>query len=263
MDEKEFIDLIHREVDRLNTPEESHRLKECLKTDAEAQKCYDQFIAMSNMLGEVEEVTPPPDMKRNIMCAVSASVHRPTKRSHSLKIFLNSLRARFNYRYVYAFSFGLIAGFVLFSLYVNTLNTGGSFDLSDLYGTLIFNSQSELLYESGHIHIDVDDVQGTIGVKYYESIVIAELILESREPIEVILECNEDDMHMNGFFQSTHASSNVVMNDTHLRMTHLGENTYVVTFRDMTRMITSLDVRIVSSGTVIFSKAILPEKSDN
>lgn len=261
MDEKQYIDLMHREIDGLNAPEESKKLKEYLEKNSEAQELFNQFVSISNKLGEVEEITPPPDLKPNIMHAISGSAYQPKKQGNALKSLLNSLRLRFNYRYAYAFSFGLIAGIILYSMYVKTLNTGVSSDISDLYGTLIFNTQPEALHKGDDIHIDLEEVQGTIGVKYYKNTIIAEIILESRNRIEVNIQYDENDLYMSGFFQSRNASSLVKMNDTHLRMTHLGENTYVVAFTNRAKTVTSLNVQILSSGTEIYSKAISTEIS--
>ena len=256
-----YMDLMNREIDRMNTPEESGTLKEYLATNRKAQHLFDELMAMTNLLSTVKEMEPSPDLKTDIMSAIRSSQQATKKEEQYLKSLLRRLHFLFNYRYAYAFSFGLIVGLILYSLFVHMSNKGTSIDVMNLYGTLLPNDSSERFEEGDHLDIQLREVKGTVEVMYSERVVIAGIAIESRVGIEIILEFDEYDLNMSGFVQANNVRSHIDMDTTRLKVTHIGDNTYVIVFNNITDMVTPLNIQILSSGDEMYTQTISTGRS--
>src|SRR5258708_23630965 len=69
------IELIHKEIDRLNSAEESALLRDRLAADPQAQELYDDLLKLGSILKSVEAVEPPRYLKNTIINSVQ--FHRP------------------------------------------------------------------------------------------------------------------------------------------------------------------------------------------
>ena len=253
---EKYIDLMNSEIDGINTPEESEKLKEYLAADRDAQHLFDDLMSMTKMLCEVQEIEPSSDLKMNVMSTIYATHRKLIKERSYLKSLLSRLQWRIHYRYAYAFSFGLILGILLYSLFFHIGSKGTSIDISKLYGTISLHNDLESFEKGDHIDIQLKETRGTVDILCSGKTVIAEIALETQIEIEMILTFDETDLNISGFIQSNNLSKNVKVIENHVRLTHVGKNTYIIAFRDRTRTGTPLDIQIVSSGNVLFQKTL-------
>ena len=67
MIDTKYIEHINKEIDGLNTPEESIALREYLSDNPEAQKLFDELMEISRMLESVPPIEPSQNLKKYIL----------------------------------------------------------------------------------------------------------------------------------------------------------------------------------------------------
>ena len=72
MTDPRLIEAIHGEIDGVNTAEESRRLRQRLISDAPGRALLEQLRGLEQMLGSIEEVDPPPELRRAIRSGLAS-----------------------------------------------------------------------------------------------------------------------------------------------------------------------------------------------
>lgn len=138
------LDLIQRELDDENEPEERARLHELLERSEEARKTYDELRMVASELDALPLADPPQHLWANVMDALPDA--RPAKTSR-LAAFVDDLRAALSARpalaFTYAFTIGLLVGIGLF-----TLLGDGRPDADDAFAILASDTAAGEAYES-------------------------------------------------------------------------------------------------------------------
>ena len=111
IDEK-YIELMNKEIDGLNTPQESAELKSYLKDEPEAQKQFNNLLDVSKSLEQLEEIEPSPELKKSIINSINWKKYSTKEKKR--RSFLGFTQLKFNVKYAYVFTCGLILGIIGF-----------------------------------------------------------------------------------------------------------------------------------------------------
>jgi hypothetical protein len=262
MANERYMNLIQQEVDGTNTSSERRRLREHLGENPEAKAIYDDLLRVTNMLNKVEKVDPPPNLKKTVLNSIQTDKYVTKKNgSRILGSIANLLPARrFDLRYAYIFGVGLLAGIVVYALFIER-NT--SPDLSRLYGTMGATNASLALETAGQLSINLAKVQGTITTRFAPGVVMAELQLKSEQPVEAVLEFDKSDISFSAIGRQNNSTDNLEIGENYLCLTNLGEGKYTILFDDRTEQISMINCKISSSGTPIFQESISTGKKGN
>ena len=124
MTKQKLIELIHQEIDGVNSPEESRLVAKHIAEDPETKRLFDELQSLSKTLSSVDELDAPPTLKPAIARSLEHSYSSASTRPRKLRILeaLESLAP--GWRLSYAFSGGVLAGIVLFLLGGNLLELG-------------------------------------------------------------------------------------------------------------------------------------------
>jgi anti-sigma factor RsiW len=119
MIDDKYTELIHREIDGANSPQESAQLKAYLAAHPEAQRFHDELASMSNLLREVQPVEPPAPLQDIVMYRLPNRYAAQPKTS-LLATLREWFEVKINFKYAYVFAGGLTMGIVMYALLLQT-----------------------------------------------------------------------------------------------------------------------------------------------
>ncbi|HEX9773280.1 MAG TPA: hypothetical protein VGA44_07425 [Steroidobacteraceae bacterium] len=183
MIEDRHIDLIHAELDGELTSEQRAELSRVLLANPEARARRDELNRLFGALAKVASVEPPPDLAPSVLQAVGLEARE-----------VPALAARAGFRraawyrptllrYAAVFVGGLLA-----SAAVLQLGSGGgaNLDVSQLVGTIGGHAGAAPEAPIDRIELDLAQVSGSASSYEVESVVVLELALSARQPVEVV-----------------------------------------------------------------------------
>ena len=248
MSNDKYIELIHRELDGLNSPRESAQLRDHLAANPEAQQFYDEMLATASLLQEVKAVEPPAHLQHVIMNRLPANRYgrsAPTRWWAELREWLE---VKFNFKYVYAFAGGLAVGVALFVLISST----PSLDSDQLTGTMMQRGQQNKLKTIKNLEINRDGVTGKIEVKQSAEIVRMELTLASTQPIELTISFDEQQLGFASLAMREGSTlGEAILIPGAAKFSHAGPKSYAVVLTKKNRTASKLEFKIARAGEVL------------
>ncbi|TLY31089.1 MAG: hypothetical protein E6K56_05650 [Ignavibacteria bacterium] len=230
MIEERYITLIHREVDGLNSAEESSDLRSYLSHDAGASDYYRDILKLSNMLGAVPLVEPPLNLKKRILNSIA--VHLPSRRQNLVSAmaaqFVQSLRIHKSYAFVFAS--GLAIGIIGFSLLDGGSPPNQRESISHISGTMTRPGPFPALmfYDQGDL--GAADVRGQVTLRGSRDLLLVELQVKGGRDVDVALDFAQDDVGFSSFSQQNPEPDNLRMEPNSVRVGNAGENQYTLIF---------------------------------
>ena len=247
----EIIELMNREIDGLNSADESARLSEYLKAHAEYALMYDELRDLSSMLGAVEDLTPRKHLAARIMRSVQeldASRHE----SRSAFEFIRSL----NLRPVMTFAAGLALGSVLI-MSLSRYAGDSSADAKHLLGAFVDRSSLDAMEIVGTTSLNGEGVDGSVTAKRSEQMILVNVSVHSLHESTLRMKYNADEMRFKGFVDVRNGSSTAATVGTEeVRCTFSGDHAYAVIF-DITGPRTSaLGLQLMNGNQVVLTQSI-------
>ncbi len=242
-------DLINRDIDGALSAQAATRLKEVLSTDSEAQNYYDEVVNLSQMLEQVEEVDPGPNLKKNILNSISVQKYQ-NEETRERTLSFNGWRFYRNYRLTLAFAIGLLIGFFTYSFFTDfPLNNN-----SDLIGTILLNGTDAKFKPADQAEITLPEIIGTVSSQYAENIVLFRVDLTTDSEIEVVVEFDGNDLRFAGFRPQKYSARQINVSSNELRLVNKGLHKYILVFEDQTPLVSQFSVKI-------FAEKLLYEKN--
>jgi anti-sigma factor RsiW len=250
-----YIELIHREIDGLNSPRESARLRDYLAANPQAQQFYVEMAATSSLLQEVRAVEPPAHLPHEIMSRLPANRYGASLPTGWWAGLRERLEVKFNFNYVYAFAGGLAVGVALFVLASQT--TMPPLDADKLSGTMLRRDRQSEFETIKSLEIDRDGVTGKIEVQQSAEAVRAELALVSTQPIALALSFDEQRLGFTSLaVLEGPALGEAILISGAAQWTHVGQKRYALVLTKKERASSKLEVKIVRAGSLLGEWAI-------
>ncbi len=242
-------DLINRDIDGVLSPKETNRLSEYLATDPEAQNYYNELVNLSQMLEQVEEVDPGPNLKKNILNSIPVQKYQNEENRERTPLF-SAWNSRPSYRLTLAFAFGLIIGFFTYSFFTDfPLNNN-----SNLIGTILLNGTDAKFKPADQAEITLPEIIGTVSSQYAENIVLFRVDLTTDSEIEVVVEFDGNDLRFAGFRPQKYSAGQINVSSNEVRLVNKGLHKYILIFEDQTPLVSQFSVKI-------FAEKLLYEKN--
>jgi len=242
-------DLINRGIDGALSANEANRLKEYLSTDPEAQNYYDELENLSQMLEQVEEVDPGPNLKKNILNSIPIQKYQNEENRERTPLF-SAWNSRLNYRLTLAFALGLIVGFFTYSFFTDLpLNNN-----SDLIGTILLNGTDAKFKPADQAEITLPEIIGTVSSQYAENVVLFRVDLTTDSEIEVVVKFDGNDLRFAGFRPQKYSARQINVSSNELRLVNNRLHQYILVFEDQTPLVSQFSVKI-------FAEKLLYEKN--
>lgn len=248
MREKEFIRLVNQEIDGVNSEKDRARLKKYLVQHPEAQEYQKDLAALARTLQRAEKVVPPRYLKQRILNAtnlVKPTEEEPRKTAPFLRQLLPNAQPL---KYAYTFSFGLVAGILLFLAFFAQDST--PVEPNDLHGTMLYNESSRTFEVGEQINLASDAVQGTISTTYTRDIGTVEVALNSQKEAQLVLHY-ESDLAFQAFRQTGEGKHEIASVPGEIRVTCSGEGKFKFVFEKKGEATKPLQLSVTSEGEVI------------
>ncbi|MFH1501805.1 MAG: hypothetical protein ABIG03_02030 [Candidatus Eisenbacteria bacterium] len=259
-----LMELMNREVDGENSPEESAELERVLETNADARAYYDDLVELGRRFGEAGEVTPPATLRSEILSLTSRrpaaerrpAVGRPAARRRR-SLIPDDLRNLFTPRVAYAFAAGVAAGAVLLALVTGAGIGTTAVDPNALRGTLApWEPPSDI--DAGEcLEFDVPGGWGSGCISYSSGNIWAELHLDTDGETEVVF-VHDGDVRFDRFQVVEAGEHSVSVSSGRASLTHTGLGDYVIFFEDEDSSLSPLGVEVYAAGELQFEKRIQP-----
>jgi anti-sigma factor RsiW len=180
MKEEHWQELMHRELDGANSPEESAALRSHLAANEDARRQFDELGRVVRMFADAGDVNPPASMEARIIDAIAAR-HALVERERGF--FLDFLSPR--RKIAYAFATGIAVGIIVFIIVYQALNGGNQLDVRDLYGTLAERERAGAVIDAQSAAIAVPGLTGTAIVQYRDQAVIVSAAVDAETEVEI------------------------------------------------------------------------------
>ena len=247
----EINELMHREIDGLNSADESARLSEYLKAHPEYAQMYDELRDLSSMLNAVEDLTPRKHLAAKIMKSVQ---ERSASRNASPSAFefLRSLTMR----PVMTFAAGLALGCLLI-VSLSRYAGDSSADAKHLLGAFVDRNSLDEMNIVGTTPVTGVGVEGAITAKRSATMILVNVSMLSSGETTLRMKYNVNEMRFKGFVDVRNGSTTAAHVDAgELRCTFTGEHAYAVIFDITGPGSSALGLEITNGSRIVVSQPI-------
>jgi hypothetical protein len=250
---EEIDELMNRELDGENSPDESAKLREILSSDPDARHAFNQLRGFYGKLSRIPPVDPPPALFSSVMKALPQAAVRASGRGSIIRSFFAALKPQGALRFGYAFAGGLALGLFLLMVFTQ-IRTDVTMKPSDVTGAL-FVDQSALSAGST-VRFEDEAVSGEFSVRY--SPALAGLDVHIAAPGDVEIRCAYDPgkLTLQSIIPLDSPSSRIAVRSGELLLNASGDVTSSFFFYSPDGFTSPVHVVVLRSGTVIFQRSI-------
>jgi hypothetical protein len=251
MIDDKYIELMNLEIDGVISDEDRHELERYLESHPDALEHYTALRNTAVMLDGTEMIEPPAALSRDIIESIFERHSEAKGRCLSTG---GVSRRTFRWRPGFAFAAGIITGLFLFAsalLFVMNSPPGEE----NLYGTIAGLNDTAVQWTTV---IDGPGVQGSVRTRRSGETIVAELEIWSSDEILVQL-IHGDEIHFEGVLARRPGTPRISVLPGRIELAVSGECEYIIGMNDRSVHRSPIDLRITSSGEVIFEKRIVQE----
>jgi hypothetical protein len=247
-----IVELINAEIDGEISAVEKRELEAILATDGEARTFHSELARLCEAMDSAEAVTPPAFLKHTIL-EMTGSKRGKSKSSASGKRFFSAPAIRFSG----AFAAGVVLALGFLSSDMVSRNAFD--DVTGLVGTM--SDRDADLSVKNSIYISSGDVDGTVTINRSGQMLIVEFDLTSRVPIDIVAEFPDAGVWFNGFAQLESSGTSVAAEPGRVTVRSEGKRRYAVYLHDAAGRNTTIDLRFIAAGNVIYEAQLVSDES--
>lgn len=219
-------ELVNREIDGENTPEESAELRARVARLEDVRACYDGLFAVARTLDRVKSLAPPSELTREVMQRLRQAP------SHAQTVsWLETLRAAFRRRPAFRYGLTFATGLALGALFLAFAGRSASLrwqDTSALSGTILPDGRLGRLETLDRAPLAGDGVQGEATIRMGSDFLLAEIEIDARRPVDLAVDFETGGVFPLAFERSGASDTDVVLGPRQLRLRHSGQGRYVL-----------------------------------
>lgn len=255
MRKSNFRELINKEIDGLNSPQESKMLTKYLRENKDAQDLFNDLNKLSGSLQNVKKVNPPEDLKQDILNSIDTNKYAKKEK----KVYRFLYNYKLNFRYAYIFITGLVFGvFIYYSLF----NKIQQSDNSQLIGTMIINKTYEHLQPIRQIEIELQDISGKVDLKSQANIWFVEFKIETEKGIKIIMENEHEALDFLALRRLNKNRLQFQVAEKTIQLEHKGNCNYVIFLSNPTTEVPFLNLKFYSNNRLLMERNFLSQKTD-
>jgi len=254
------IELIHREIDGANTPEESAACRSLLADNAEARALDADLRQVTQVFDRMGTAEPPAHLRRAILEALPQQVPAISgwgALRDSWQSIVDGLQKRPRFALVSSLCAGVVAGFALYAVLAGTMVMDRS-NTSGLTGTIAEPRAADRWEMLRAVPIEANGVSGRVSVKAGRTAVVVELQSRAAHRLEVRLTFPEGAYGLRGFSQlRSEAEPSFSAGPGLIRVTTSGANTQTFVL-DYGGPVSPLALSLFDNGEDVFTATLLP-----
>lgn len=240
MIEEKYIELMNKEIDHLITSEERIRLHNYISVNNEAKEYYDELLLTNESLNHIPDHQPSENLKIRILNSINFNKYNvKTVKNKSLKI----LRVA-NFRFVYTFAAGLIAGIIIYSLFfVNA----GNVNPDDISGTIGINNSAKTI---GEIPLNFPGISGNIELKEKGSTIWFNIHSNSSQPADYIITYPRQ-IQFEYIKPGSSANMTILKSENYIKTSNSGSQEFTLAFTQNNTPSSPIHIQLTQSGNLI------------
>lgn len=244
MIEEKYIQLMHQEIDGMNSAGESEELRSYISANTDAQQYYDELLEVCRRLNKVPPATPSPDLAHHIIALIP--FERYAHRRFSLIEFIAQL---FIGRSGVSFAAGLAIGALAIFFWIRSIQEA---DRLHLTGAI---SEHKAMIQSEPVFFRLKEVQGEAMLACSPAMVRMELHLQSENRIDATVVYEQAELQLNSFHNDASMHS-LRLDDSQISISHSREGRYTILFRRLSGLPPSLQLSLRLNDRVLFEKSL-------
>ncbi len=241
MIDPKYIELINRDLDGELTERERRALEAYLASNPEARTYSDEIHKLSEMLDKVERLEPHPNLKKKILNSVSTK--RVERREKSWN-WLPQFHLRLNFRLVFSFAAGVVAGLFLFAI-INPLQPVKQVDL---VGTIGLEQTAGAMRVMDRSEIRQGDLRATLSTLVNGKLALVEMQLNTSVASDVVVTFEPSKLAPHGLTHVQRFEGPVQFGTGVVRFQHRGGNRYRLWFKVESPEESRVRVSMTTSG---------------
>ncbi len=254
MTESRFWELANREIDEELSEAERTELDSFGQQNPELAACRAELRRVSGLLGDVDEVEAPDNMRSYIARAVDGRTPHPQNVTPVRPGFW-SFWSRISLRQTYAFAGGAVVGAALLALVFKMAPGSLPINNGDLTGTILFRNQHSDFMPAVTTKIKTPEAVGSIELATLDNLVTIRVNLTSDRPVQLEVQFAPEQLSATGFSSLESHGAPVSIGRTDVRLEHTGTNQYDLVWSRVGSEATALHV-ILRTDDVIFAHSL-------
>jgi len=243
MTEKDYIDLMHREVDGLLSETEKVKLQQYLNKNPRFNDLYQEIIQTADLANRIDDVDPPLNLKKNILNSIDSNrYHTNDAVGRERSLLLDWFTSK-NSRVVLAFAAGLLVGIILYSVFI--IDAGQNQQLNNLnfYGTIGIpeNVNFKMLDQISH---ESSALNGHIRLFKYDAIIWFEINLTPTTQCDLIFSFDQSILRFSDLKPLDYTQTMIDNGQSNLKITLYEPSRFLLLFTQLTPENTLLDLKI-------------------
>jgi hypothetical protein len=251
---EKFTELINKEVDGLNSKEESRKLRGYLAKHPEARQLYEDLAKTAAGLKKVEELEPPAYLRQHILNSLGKRRTEEAREGSLWRRIVDAFGGHSMPRYALVFASGLAIGVLLLLIVVP--RDLGVRDTSELTGTMALVPELSVFQPADSVAFKAPEASGVIKTYYGSDFVIAEVRLQSDAPVKTEIGFRPENMTFSGFKRLQGDEGSLDIGQNEVELTQSGTNRGFVTFLTRGDSRGPLEIRISRGGRTLYQSVL-------
>lgn len=253
MNDTRIEHVMWSKIDGELTPEEKELLEQHFKDHPGDRERFSALEAFSDVLGKVEEIDAPPELRQRIHAGLDAAC------SASGPTFFERLRSMFlpdgssALRFVAVAAGGFAIGVIGYHLVNYESMRNGSLDISKIYGSMNVDTNPHHI-----IDIDLEGVQGTLRFDKRGPVIVSEIEIDSEAEVEIRFEYDGESARFGGLKPTSGPDGRITVDGNSVTLVNKGAGKFYVMIDVDPNVQSFIYVYISSEGRVLLERRVDP-----
>ncbi len=238
------------EIDGELSEEEKALLDKHLVSNPDAQNVRKQMAKLSETLGQMKEVEPPPDLSTDIMAALP-QVQKPGASPVRSRLRVARLSIL---KYGYAFAAGIILGLILHQAVTKPATT---VDLNDLYGSMTPRVVGGAWQPADGMSFTSDSLTGSVQLAQLGSTVVLEFDFDSIGTVGISVRYDPQLVQFAGYNQRTSGNLSISGGNGSLSLScEDNRQHFLLVLTSPQKIPTTFNVEFLVGGRIVDARAL-------
>ena len=249
-----FVELMHAEIDGMNSERESRELQAFLEGNPDARQTFAGLQRLAETMAADGPVEPPTDLRDSILQALPG---RPGRESAGRIARLRAAwpESRVAVRYAYAAAAVLVIGLVGYFWMIQPSGLPQA-DPNGAVGSLVPRETTPDRAALGQLEIDETEINGLLRLEQSGHRVAVDLELQALSPAEVVLIYDPTAIEPGDPAATLGEMQELRLDEGEMRWTLHGDQRWVLFFDRIETRETTLELQLLVSGDPVYSSAL-------
>jgi hypothetical protein len=249
MIKEKLIELINKDIDGEITPGEKIKLNEYLNSNSEARNLYEELKNTEDLLDCLPDSDPSYNLKKQILNSIDMNRYLKSDKNSRVKDFIQKIIFQTKYKIAFSFTFGLLAGLLIYSFLFSsnpTIKNGDVLGTIGLSNTETFKS----------IPINISNIMGKLNIQRFDNNMGFDFNLDSPENYDLSLNYNPNKVNFDNISFYNKNNIKLDLDNNIIRLSNTGKHDYHLAFSLKTKSPVYFNIIITRGEKNLFEKQI-------